>query len=242
MLRQRLQTAVQMIYPPRCLVCGGLVESDFGLCGTCWRDTPFITGLVCDLCGVPLPGTSDLAEHCDECLKTVRPWVRGRAALCYRDNGRKLVLGLKHGDRHDIVPTASLWMARVARPMLTQDMVIVPVPLHFYRLLQRRFNQSAVLAQAMARQTGLSCCPDALIRTTHTASLDGKSREDRFATLSGALAAHPKRAQHLAGKAVLLVDDVMTSGATLSTAAEVCLAAGAREVCVTVLARVAKDA
>ncbi len=241
MLRQRLQTAVELIYPPRCLVCGGLVESDFGLCGACWRDTPFITGLVCDLCGVPLPGRSGTVEHCDDCMATARPWSHGRAALTYRDTGRKIVLALKHGDRQDIVPTAGKWMAQAAQPLLSPDMVVVPIPLHFYRLLQRRFNQSALLAQALARQTGLYCCPDALIRTTYTPSLDGKSRDERFATLSGVLAMHPKRGHHLADKPVLLVDDVMTSGATLGAAAEVCLAAGAREVCVTVLARVAKD-
>ncbi|WP_099909488.1 ComF family protein [Puniceibacterium antarcticum] len=231
-----------MIYPPRCLVCGGLVESDFGLCGTCWRDTPFIAGLACDLCGVPLPGSSDGIEHCDDCLTTARPWSHGRAALVYRDAGRKLVLALKHGDRQDIVPSAALWMVRAAQPILKPDTLIVPIPLHFYRLLQRRFNQSALLGLAMARQTSLSCCPDALIRTTYTPSLDGKSREERFATLADALSVHPKRAQQLAGRRVLLVDDVMTSGATLAAASEVCLAAGAREVCVTVLARVAKDA
>lgn len=242
MLRNRLQTAVQMVYPPRCLVCGGLVESDFGLCGSCWRETPFITGLVCDLCGVPLPGTSAGIEHCDDCLTTARPWTHGRAALTYRDAGRKLVLALKHGDRQDIVPSASLWMARAARPILSPDMLIVPIPLHFYRLLQRRFNQSALLARALARHTGLACCPDALIRTSYTPSLEGKSRDERFATLANVLSAHPKRSHLLPGRSVLLVDDVMTSGATLAAAAEACLAAGAREVCVTVLARVAKDA
>jgi ComF family protein len=132
-------------------------------------------------------------------------------------------------------------MARMAKPILTPDMVVVPIPLHFYRLLQRRYNQSALLAQALAREAGLVCCPDALIRPNHTPSLDGKSREERFTTLSGALALHRNRGQHIVGKPVLLVDDVMTSGATLAAAAEVCLAAGAREVCIIVLARVAKD-
>ncbi len=233
--------AARLIYPPRCLCCGGLVERDHGLCGDCWRAMPFITGLVCDLCGVPLPGASEGIEHCDECLSVERPWAQGRAAYEYRDTGRRLVLALKHGDRHDIVPSAAAWMARAVRPILRPGMVVVPIPLHFLRLLKRRFNQSALLAQALSRQTGLQCCPDALIRPTRTTPLEGKSRDQRFATLSGALTAHPGRRRWIDGRSVLLVDDVMTSGATLAAAAQACHDAGAAEVCVAVLARVAKD-
>ena len=118
MLRTGLQTLLRVVYPPRCLICGGLVESDFGLCGTCWRDTPFLSGLGCTTCGTPLPGQSDEAEFCDACLAMPPPWSQGAAALLYRDNGRKLVLLLKHADRHDIAAAASVWMARQARPML----------------------------------------------------------------------------------------------------------------------------
>ncbi|KUF09542.1 ComF family protein [Pseudoponticoccus marisrubri] len=236
-----MQMLVQMLYPPRCLSCGGLVETDFGLCGACWRETPFTSGLTCDLCGTPLPGQSDRAEHCDDCLATARPWDHGRAALLYRDKGRRLVLALKHGDRHDIARPAARWMARTSRDMLQQDTLIVPVPLHLRRLLRRRFNQSALLAQALAAETGLDCCPDALTRHVATPSLEGRTREDRFATLSGALRVTPAHASRIAGRPVLLVDDVMTSGATLAASAEACLAAGASSVCVSVLARVAKD-
>ncbi|HSG57335.1 MAG TPA: double zinc ribbon domain-containing protein [Paracoccaceae bacterium] len=242
MLRHRLQTALQLIYPPRCLSCGGLVETDHGLCGACWRDTPFVTGLTCDLCGVPLPGVSDSVEHCDDCLSVARPWDKGRAALIYKDTARKLVLALKHGDRHDIVAPAAVWMARVARPMVQPDTLIVPVPLHFWRLVRRRYNQSALLAKSLADMLKCDWCPDALERIIRTPSLEGQTRDARFATLSGALRAHPRHGALLRGRAVLLVDDVMTSGATLAAAAEACLAAGAGSVCVVVLARVAKDA
>lgn len=237
-----MQTLIKTIYPPRCLSCGGLVDSDFGLCATCWRDTPFVTGLVCDRCGTPLPGSSDQAEHCDDCLAVARPWAKGRAALVYGDRARRLVLALKHGDRHDIARPAASWMARVTMSIVTPDMLLVPVPLHLWRTLSRRYNQSALLAKALAQELAVDWCPDALQRRHHTQPLDGKTRNQRFETLENTIAVHPRRTGLLSNRHVLLVDDVMTSGATLAASAEACLAAGAKEVCVTVLARVAKDA
>ncbi|WP_417205983.1 ComF family protein [Antarctobacter sp.] len=237
-----MQTLVQMVYPPRCLACGGLVESDFGLCGPCWRDTPFVSGLACDLCGVPLPGQSDHAEHCDDCLHIARPWVQGRAALVYRDRGRRMVLGLKHGDRHDIARPASKWMARVSRGLMRDNILAVPVPLHVNRHLRRRYNQAALLTQALAVELGCDWCPDALHRVRATQPLEGKGREERFVALQGRIQVPDWRLPLIRGRPVLIVDDVMTSGATLAAASEACLAAGATEVCVSVLARAAKDA
>lgn len=236
-----MQTLVQMVYPPRCLSCGGLVETDFGLCGTCWRDTPFVSGLACDLCGVPLPGQSDHAEHCDDCLRVARPWVQGRAALVYRDRGRRMVLALKHGDRQDIGHPAAKWMARVSRDMLRDNTLAVPVPLHVHRHLRRRFNQAALLAESLAAELGCDWCPDALERAKPTQSLDGKSREERFVALHGQISVPDWRTPLVEGRPILIVDDVMTSGATLAACAEACLAAGATEVCVSVLARAAKE-
>ncbi len=236
-----MQTALHVLYPPRCLSCGVVVDSDFGLCSACWRETPFIEGLCCDTCGVPLPGQSDIAVQCDTCLALARPWDQGRAALEYRDIGRKLVLGLKHGDRHDIVRPAARWMARAARPILRDGMLIAPIPLHWLRLLKRKFNQSALLANALAKETGLDCCPDLMQRHRHTPVLDGKGLDQRFATLDAALSLHPRRRHRIAGRPVLIVDDVMTSGATLAAAADICRAGGASHIAVLVLARVAKD-
>ena len=219
-----------------------MVEAEFGLCADCWRDTPFVAGLVCDTCGTPLPGTSDAPEHCDACLADPPPWARGRAALVYRDRARALVLALKHGDRHEIARPAGAWLARPAKPLLAPDMLVLPVPLHLLRHLKRRYNQSALLAQALARATGLGWSPDTLYRRHATPSLDGRSRADRFAVLDDAIAVAPRRAAALQGRPVLLVDDVMTSGATLSAATRACLDAGASAVCVCTLARVARDA
>jgi ComF family protein len=180
--------------------------------------------------------------HCDDCINTTRPWQQGRSALLYKDNGRRVVLGLKHGDRQDIVGPSSKWMATVAREIIKPNMLVVPIPLHWSRLLKRRYNQAALLAQGVAEQLDLAWCPDALQRLKRTRSLDGMGRDERFAHLEGVIQVHPRRRHRMIGRSVLLVDDVMTSGATLAAGTDACVAGGAENVSVLTLARVAKDA
>lgn len=239
----KMQAALHLIYPPQCLTCEALVATDFGLCGRCWRETHFITGLTCEKCGTPLPGQGDgAAVFCDDCLTIARPWSQGRAVMMYKDNGRQLVLALKHGDRLDLARPAAQWLLRAAQPMLRPGMLVAPVPLHWMRLFRRRYNQAALLSGGLARLAGLDHCPDLLIRIHATPTQEGRSRDARFANVSAAIGLHPRRASMAAGRHVLLVDDVMTSGATLAAAAEACLAGGAADVSVLALARVAKDA
>lgn len=241
-LLKRLQTGLNAIYPARCLTCGDVVDSDFGLCGPCWRDTAFIGGTICDCCGLPLPGQSDGdVLYCDMCLQAPRPWSKGRAALLYRDTGRKLVLALKHGDRQEIAHPAGRWMAHAVRDILTEDTLIAPVPLHWRRMLKRRYNQSALLARALSRQVERNCCVDLLQRFRATPSLDGLGHIERQAAVKGAICLHPKWQDVIKGRPILLVDDVMTSGATLAAATQACFQGGSGPVCIVTLARVAKD-
>lgn len=219
-----------------------MVDSDFALCGSCWRDLPLISGPVCDSCGAPvLVGDSDDAPQCDDCQRIARPWRRGRAALRYRDMGRKLVLRLKHGDRQEIAVVAGTWLARAGLPLIADDTVILPVPLHWSRMVKRRYNQSALLARELAGRIARPVLMDGLMRTTRTRPMDGATVDERFQRLAGAIAVNPAHADRMAGRHVLILDDVMTSGATLAAATEACKATGARQVDVLVLARVGKD-
>ena len=238
----RLQSVIRAIYPPQCVACDAQTEDDFGLCAACWRQTQFIGGMICDTCGTPLPG-EDCGEvvQCDECMTIARPWDRGRAVLVYTGVGRRLVLGLKHGDRTDLARPAARWMAQKIADWPVSDTIIAPVPLHWVRVARRRYNQSALLAQEMGKVMNLPVCTDALKRPKKTNPLEGHSRDARFTELSGAILPNPKRVGRLTGKAVILVDDVMTSGATLAASAEAAMAAGARNVSIVALARVVKD-
>lgn len=238
----KMQRALRQIYPHQCISCATAVADELALCGDCWRETPFITGLVCDACGTPLPGETDGAnELCDDCMTIARPWHRGRAAVLYKGNARNMILALKHGDRPELAKPAARWMLSAARPLIEPGMVIVPVPAHWTRLLKRRYNQAVLLGRELGTLTGLNMLPTAIVRKHHTPVQDGMGLDARFENVAGAIVPHPKRGGELAGKRVLLVDDVMTSGATLACATEACHSAGATQVCVLPLARVAKD-
>lgn len=236
-----MQKVLTLLYPAQCALCRALVEPGGTLCGACWAETPFIDGLVCDACGVPLMGEDGGGRAlCDDCIAAPRPWRRGRAALEYHGNARRLVLGLKHGDRQDLVAPSATWMVRAAREIVHPGMRIVPIPLHWYRLFRRRFNQSAALSRHIAHALDLIACPDALIRSRPTPPQSG-TIDLRSANVADAIHPHPRRSVALAGRDVLLVDDVMTSGATFAAATQACHAAGAQQVSTLALARVVKD-
>ena len=209
-------------------------------CAACFRATVFITAPYCARCGVPFAAAAQggLAHLCPSCEASPPRFGRARAALRYDLQGRRLVLPFKHADRPDIAAVLAPHMARAGAELLRRAELLVPVPLHRLRLFRRRYNQAALLAQALSRLSRVPAAPDAMLRRRATASLGEKSAADRAATVRGAFAVRPSRAGLIAGRHVLLIDDVMTSGATANACAETLLAAGATGVDVLVAARV----
>lgn len=231
---------LDLLLPPRCVACDASVDAPGLLCSDCFRKTGFITEPFCTRCGVPFANAAlgGLEHLCPACRATPPVFRYARAALRYDTQGRRLILPFKHADRTELASVLAPHMARAGAALLRDADLLVPVPLHRGRLFRRRYNQAALLAQAVARIADRPAVPDALRRDRATASLGEKSATERTAEVAGAFAVRPSRAKQIVGKQVLLIDDVMTSGATANACADVLLAAGATSVDVLVAARV----
>lgn len=241
-LQRLMHRALDTVMPPRCLACGETTWTPDSLCAACWQTLRFIDRPFCDACGLPLDcGPADEALLCGGCSATHPPFTRARAALVYGDGSSRLILGFKNGDRTDAVPVFSRWMARAGRDLLADADVLVPVPLHWTRLLARRFNQSALLAYAIRRQTGVRVIPDAIVRRRRTTKMGTLGASARARSVAGAFVVRPRAVAQIAGRRVILIDDVLTTGATVAGCARVLLAAGAASVDVLALARATRD-
>jgi ComF family protein len=233
--------ALDFVLPPRCLGCGEPVDRQGELCAACWAPLRFLHEPWCARCGWPLPHDAPGPQACAACLERPPPWERGRAALAYDEASRGLVLRFKHAERIEAAATFARWMAAAGQDLLADAELILPVPLHRWRLLRRGYNQSGLLASGLARLAGRPWSPAALVRSRATASQQGLGAAGRRANVTAAAFRVPDRCRPtIAGRRVLLVDDVLTTGSTLGACARVLRAAGAASVDVLVLARVVK--
>lgn len=236
-----LRRIVDLLFPPLCVACRAHVADPGSLCSDCWRQMAFIEGPVCSVCGLPFdvdPGGETLCAACH-----ARPphFDRALSVMRYDDASKKLVLSLKWADRLDLSPTFARWLERKGRLFLEEADLIVPVPLHRIRLWRRRYNQSAVVAQALARSCGKVYEPLLLKRLRATPS-QGKmsSAKARRRNVMGAFGVPKARRAELKGRTVLLIDDVLTTGATLDSCARSLKRAGATRVFALTLARVVR--
>jgi Predicted amidophosphoribosyltransferases len=223
------------------LACGETILTADALCAACWPTLRFIDRPFCDACGLPLDCGEGDDLLCGGCTAHRPPFGRARAALVYGEGSSRLILGFKNGDRTDAVPVFSRWMVRAGRELLADADALVPVPLHWTRLLARRFNQSALLAYAIRRQTGVRVLPDAIIRRRRTAKMGTLGASARARSVAGAFTIRKSAVRRIEGRRIILIDDVLTTGSTVSGCARVLLAAGAVSVDVLALARATRD-
>lgn len=222
---------IDAVYPP--------AGSDaLGLEAARWARLHFLDNEGCEMCARPFADGLWLGVGglCGSCTDKPFPFARTRAACLYDDASRDLILAFKHGDRLDLAPMLSRWLERAGRGLLVEADLIMPVPLHPSRLRQRRYNQAAELARPVARRLNRVYAPD-LLRRIKATSQAGKSAEARWRAVRDAFAAPERAKAQIAGKRIVLVDDVFTTGATLKACAQTLLKAGAGAVDVCVLAR-----
>jgi ComF family protein len=236
-LRPLGRRLIDLAFPPQHL--DGDIERPLagGLSGAAWSRVNFLEAPWCDGCGTPFDYDPGEGALCPACTARRRGFARARAACLYDEHSRDLILQLKHADRTELAGLFAAWIGRAACDLLAEAELVAPVPLHWTRLLERRCNQAAEIARPLARSAGVAFAPDLLVRT-RAGTQSGKSGAGRRRNVRGAFAVPERRRAQLQGRRVLLVDDVMTTGATAEACARALLRAGAAAVDVAVAARV----
>ena len=233
-----LRHAVDFALPPRCAGCGAIVPDEHGFCLDCWSGLTFLGDPCCARCGLPFDYSGGESEaECGRCLADPPPFERMRAAVAYGELARRVALKLKYGGRPGVAVTLARFMARHVGPD-GSGALLVPVPLHRWRIWRRGYNQAALIASALAERTGLEKDLDLLRRVKRTPVLRGLGRRERALAVRGAFAVREEKKARIAGRTVVLVDDVFTSGATAGACAKALKRAGAGRVEILCWARV----
>lgn len=252
--------ALDMILPPRCPVTGELVAENGTIHPRYWQKLHFIHAPHCRCCGLPFADmtassaqdaapittqaavtapafSSEAPLHCSKCLERPPLYHKARAVFRYDPVSAKMILKFKHADAVHMAPLFARWMQHSGAELLQESDIIVPVPLHRFRLLYRRYNQAALLARLLARDHRIAYAPLALKRTRYTPSQGTKTYDERHQNMQAAFAVPKMMRQRITGKTILLIDDVYTSGATIKACAEALLQNGAGKINVLTLAR-----
>jgi ComF family protein len=241
-LARAASRVLDILFPPSCLKCGAELEANGALCASCWPQIRFIAAPHCACCGLPFAYDVGAGAVCGPCVQDPPVFDRARAVFVYDDVSRDLVLTFKHADQTQAAPGYGKWLARAGAELLTDADLLVPVPLHRRRLFARRYNQAALLVHALATETAKEnkcrAAPDALVRVKKTQPHIDMGRTARLQNVAGAFRVHSKWVEAVDGARIVLVDDVFTTGATVSSCARTLRAAGAARVDVLTLSRV----
>lgn len=232
-----LHFLINVILPPRCLICGTCINSDNSLCGDCFAKINFISSPYCIHCGRPLPSDVDGQYYCHKCLTSKDYFRLCRSAVKYDEFSKKLILDFKFLDRLENKTLLVNWLFLAGQDIFNEGIdVIIPVPLHYMRLFRRKYNQSAVLASGLSKLTGIPADYKSLQKIKHTTPQISCTGKQRIKNVKKAFEViHP---QNIKGKHIVLIDDVYTTGATLTECAKALKKAGAKSVDALTVARV----
>jgi ComF family protein len=248
MTRAPFKKILSFLLPARCLVCRDVIEEEGHICASCWGGLTFLSEAKCDRCGIPfevidLKNQDDADETsltCPPCLKSPPPFQSAVSSLLYDDKSKDLILRFKHGDATHMAPAFGQWLSKAGKTILDRTDYLVPVPLHWKRLLKCQYNQAALLVNALEKACGVPALLEGLERTAHTPTQGYLTREERHQNVSGKFVVPSKNTSIVNKKVITNVDDVYTSGATVKACAFALQKAGAAEINVLTLARVAQ--
>lgn len=233
-----MTSILDQLLPPRCLSCGTSVQDTGLICSDCWKGLAFLQGPACDCCGYPFDFDAFAEQSlCGACQIKRPPYLRARAALRYDDGSRQMIISFKHGDRTEYAELFSQLMNQASHSLSLTGVIVAPVPLHKKRLRRRRYNQAALMAKYFADKKSLAYAPDLIMRAKHTPPQEGNYGR-RKRNVAGAFTVKEKYESQIKGRDILLIDDVYTTGATVSSCAAVLRRAGASSVQILTLARV----
>lgn len=238
LLQAALRPVLDYVLPPRCPACGVIVDDLGLLCGDCWSSVDFIGEPLCARCGVDIPASAGEGALCGACIAQPPPFDRARAVMRYGETGRTIAHRLKYGRRVSLADVMANHMARLLPHEGREDVILVPVPLHRWRIWTRGFNQAALIASRIGRRTGLPVELDLIRRIKSTPPLHALRRSERAKIVQGAFALGPGANSKLIGKTVILVDDIWTTGATASACARLLRKGGASQIHIICWARV----
>jgi ComF family protein len=237
-LRQITSHTLDLLLPPLCLSCDAPVGAHRTLCPACWSRIHFIAAPFCTTCGAPFEVPMGEAALCGSCILEPPEFTAARAPMLYDEASKRIVLGFKHADRTHPAPALAGWMHRAGAEFWNDADFVAPVPLHRWRFFRRRYNQAALLAQQLGRLAQKPVLVDVLARKRATPIQGHLNRKDRQANVKGAFMLNPRYRTRIKDKTIVLIDDVLTTGATVNECSRVLLKAGAKTVNVLVLARV----